>query len=144
MGQDILAHPNLKAFITHGGQSSFQEALCHQKPILVIPVCEDQPINAKESERIGFGISHPYADLNEKGLYKDLKEVLENPKYLANARKHGAMLNDQINKPLDRAIWWIEHIMRHPKLYEGKSPVHKLYWFQYLLLDVLAFFLLII
>ena len=34
--------------------------------------------------------------------------------------------------------------MRHPKLYEGKSPMHKLYWFQYLLLDVLAFFLLII
>ena len=29
--QDILAHPNLKVFVTHGGQSSFQESLCHQK-----------------------------------------------------------------------------------------------------------------
>ena len=29
--QDILAHPNLKVFVTHAGQSSFQEALCHRK-----------------------------------------------------------------------------------------------------------------
>ena len=28
----ILAHPNLKLFVTHGGQSSSQEALCHKKP----------------------------------------------------------------------------------------------------------------
>ena len=30
--QAILAHPNLKLFIHHGGQSSFQESLCHKKP----------------------------------------------------------------------------------------------------------------
>ena len=29
--QDVLAHPNLKLFVTHAGQSSFQEALCHKK-----------------------------------------------------------------------------------------------------------------
>ena len=32
--QDILAHPKLKLFITHGGQSSSQEALCHKKPVV--------------------------------------------------------------------------------------------------------------
>ena len=30
--QDVLGHPNVKMFISHGGQSSFQETLCHQKP----------------------------------------------------------------------------------------------------------------
>ena len=30
--QDILAHSKLRLFITHGGQSSAQEALCHKKP----------------------------------------------------------------------------------------------------------------
>ena len=29
-------------------------------------------------------------------------------------------------------------------MYQGKSPVHKLYWFQYFLLDVIAFYLFII
>jgi glucuronosyltransferase len=32
--QDILAHPKLRLFITHGGQSSCQESLCHQKPMV--------------------------------------------------------------------------------------------------------------
>lgn len=32
--QEILSHPNVKLFITHGGQSGFQEALCHQKPMV--------------------------------------------------------------------------------------------------------------
>ena len=30
--QDVLGHPNVKLFISHAGQSSFQETLCHQKP----------------------------------------------------------------------------------------------------------------
>ena len=30
--QDVLGHPNVKMFVSHGGQSSFQETLCHQKP----------------------------------------------------------------------------------------------------------------
>ena len=30
--QDVLGHPNVKLFISHGGQSSFQETICHQKP----------------------------------------------------------------------------------------------------------------
>ena len=37
--QDILAHPNLKVFVTHAGQSSFQEALCHQKVWNFLYVC---------------------------------------------------------------------------------------------------------
>ena len=56
------------------------------------------------------------------------------------ARELGQQLVDQINHPLDRAIWWIEHIMRHPRLYAGRSPVHKLSWIQYFLLDVFAFY----
>jgi glucuronosyltransferase len=51
---------------------------------------------------------------------------------------------DQIDKPLDRAVWWIEHIMRHPTLYSGRSPVHKLAWYQYLLLDVFALYAAIV
>ena len=32
--QDILAHPNTKVFITHAGQSSTQETLCHKVPVV--------------------------------------------------------------------------------------------------------------
>ena len=142
--QEILGHPNLKVFITHAGQSSFQETLCHQKPVVAIPVAGDQPNNAAEVERLGFGISQPWLSLNEDELYAALDKVLHNPKYTETAERVGSTLNDQLTRPLDRAIWWIEHIMRHPTMYEGRSPVHKLYWFQYFLLDVLALYAFIL
>lgn len=78
--QDILAHPKLKLFVTHAGQSSFQETLCHQKPVIAIPVTGDQPINAKEAERMEIGIMQPYADLNEEELVKALDKVLHDSK----------------------------------------------------------------
>ena len=60
------------------------------------------------------------------------------------AKELGRVLVDQIDKPLDRAVWWIEHIIRHPTLYAARSPVHKLNWFQYFLLDVLALYLAVV
>ena len=68
--QDILAHPNLKVFITHAGQSSMQELLCHQKPALAVPVQGDQPLNAKELVRMEVGLSVPYSSMNEDDLYQ--------------------------------------------------------------------------
>ena len=66
-------------------------------------------------------------------------------KYLFfRARELGEVLVDQINHPLDRAVWWIEHIMKHPTLYSGRSPLHRLSWFQYFLIDVFAFYALIV
>jgi glucuronosyltransferase len=32
--QDVLAHPKVRLFVSHGGQSSCQESLCHQKPMV--------------------------------------------------------------------------------------------------------------
>ena len=30
--QDVLGHPNVKLFVSHGGKGGFQETICHQKP----------------------------------------------------------------------------------------------------------------
>ena len=32
--QDVLGHPNLKAFVTHAGYLSFEESLCHKVPMV--------------------------------------------------------------------------------------------------------------
>jgi glucuronosyltransferase len=49
------------------------------------------------------------------------------------------MLPLQIDKPLDRAAWWIEHLICHPNLVDHmRLPVHDLHWYQLYLLDVMA------
>ena len=96
--QEILGHPNLKVFITHAGQSSFQETLCHQKPVVAIPISGDQPNNAAEVERLGFGISQPWLSLDEDELYNALDKVLHDPKYTEAAKRVGSTLNDQFEQ----------------------------------------------
>ena len=39
---DMLAHPNLKVFVTHGGLLSTQEALFHKVPLVGVPILNDQ------------------------------------------------------------------------------------------------------
>ena len=45
----------------------------------------------------------------------------------------------QIDRPLDRAVWWIEYAIRHPGLGHFRSPVHDLAWHEYLMLDIVVF-----
>ena len=97
----------------------------------------DQPANAKEAERIGFGKMLPYQEISEKTVQENLISMLNDPEYTNRAKEFGALVIDQIQHPLERATWWLEHIMRHPHEYRNKSPVLKLTWYQYFCLDVI-------
>lgn len=52
------------------------------------------------------------------------------------------MFHDQPIKPLDKAVYWIEYVIRHNGAHHLKTAGNKLNWIQFLLLDVL--FVLII
>ena len=105
---------------------------------VAVPVTGDQPANAYEIERVGFGLRVPFAELTEEKLLKAIQEVLNDPKYAAKAKEHGSLLTDNINNPLDKAVWWLEFILRHPGN-KMRSPVHDLAWYQYFLIDVWVF-----
>ena len=54
------------------------------------------------------------------------------------------LILDQPLPPLTRAVWWLEYLLRHPHNTSMRSPLHRLAWYQYFLLDVLCFLLAII
>ncbi|KAG5880555.1 hypothetical protein JTB14_021227 [Gonioctena quinquepunctata] len=54
------------------------------------------------------------------------------------------MLRDQPMKPMDVAIYWTEYVMKFNGTRHLQNKGVKLYWFQDILLDVAAFFLLIL
>ena len=49
--------PRAAAMVTHGGANSVMEALSSGVPLLVTPICNDQPHNARFVEQSGAGIA---------------------------------------------------------------------------------------
>ena len=104
----------------------------------------DQPANAKEAVRLGLGASIPFQQISEINLFDAIHSTINDPKYTNRAKELGSLAVDQIEHPLERATWWLEHIMRHPQEYIKKSPVHRLSWYQYFCIDVLLTIVVII
>lgn len=61
--------------------------------------------------------------------------------YKENAMKLSRIHHDQPMKPLDRAVFWIEFIMRHKGAKHLRPAIHNLTWYQYNSLDVIGFLL---
>lgn len=77
---DLLAHPNVKAFISHCGLGSVAESKYHGVPIVAMPLGIDQISNGDTVVNEGWGINVDIQNLNEKDLLTAIKEVLINPK----------------------------------------------------------------
>eukprot|EP00058_Branchiostoma_floridae_P014116 XP_002599604.1 hypothetical protein BRAFLDRAFT_58543 [Branchiostoma floridae] len=51
------------------------------------------------------------------------------------------LYRDQPQSPMERTVWWIEHVIKHDKLPHLRPRAVELPWYQYYLLDVAAFLL---
>ena len=58
-------------------------------------------------------------------------------RFTENAKIISNRFRDQPQKPLDRAVWWIEYILRNPKPAHLQSPTMALGWFASNSYDVL-------
>ncbi|XP_023012472.2 UDP-glycosyltransferase UGT5 [Leptinotarsa decemlineata] len=134
--QDILAHPNVKLFITHGGLLSKTETIYHGVPILAIPVFGDQKMNSAKAVAAGYGLSLSIKELNEEKLSNILNELLHNSKYRDNAKRRSAIMHDRKVKPMDLATYWIEFVVRHKGAPHLRVAALDLTWYQYFLVDI--------
>ena len=62
-------------------------------------------------------------------------------RYKENAMRLSRIHHDQPVKPLDRAVFWIEFVMRHKGAKHLRAAAHDLTWYQYHSLDVIGFLL---
>jgi len=137
--QDILAHPNVRAFITHGGALSTIETVYYGVPVIAIPVFGDQKSNTAAAVANGYAVSVPLPELTEEKLTWALNEILTNPKYKENVQQRSKLMHDQPIKPIDSAIYWIEHVIRHKGAPHLRSAGLDLYWYQRHLIDIIIF-----
>jgi glucuronosyltransferase len=136
--RDILAHPNVKLFITHGGLLSTTEAIFSGVPMVGIPVFADQKMNMARANSIGIANVLSLQDLVEGKIFDAINETINDPRFSKNAKKMSTLMRDRAMKPLDLAMYWIEHTIRHKGI-RFEAPSLKLYWFEVYMLDIVCF-----
>ncbi|XP_056346817.1 UDP-glucuronosyltransferase 2A2-like isoform X2 [Oenanthe melanoleuca] len=136
---DLLGHPLTKAFITHGGTNGLYEAIYHGIPMVGIPMFADQHDNIAHMVAKGAAVQVDFNTMKTQDLVDALNTVIYNSTYKENALKLSKIQHDQPVKPLDRAVFWIEFVMRHKGAKHLRPAAHHLTWYQYHSLDVLAF-----
>ncbi|XP_059622469.1 UDP-glucosyltransferase 2-like [Phlebotomus argentipes] len=141
---DILAHENVKLFISHGGLGAMNEARCHGVPIVGIPFFADQLLNLEAAEQEGWAVVLDSRGLTEENLSAAINEVLSDAKYQNAARRASNLFRDRPMTALQTAIYWTEYVIRHRGASHLKSKAADLLWLQKTSLDVVAVYLVLL
>lgn len=142
--RDVLAHRNVKLFITHGGLLGATEALIEGVPILGIPIYADQKMNVMKSEKRGFGILMDYEEINQQLVEQSLDRILNDASYQMNAKLNADRFNDRERTPEETTVYWVEYVIRHRGAPHMKSPAHNLTFVERNLIDVYGSMILIL
>nr|XP_013001277.1 UDP-glucuronosyltransferase 2B7-like [Cavia porcellus] len=138
---DLLGHPKTKAFITHGGTNGIYEAIYHGVPMVGIPLFWDQGDNIAHIKAKGAAVRVDFNRMSSTDLVNAMKTVINDLSYKQNALRLSRIHHDQPVKPLDRAVFWVEFVMRHKGAKHLRVAAHDLSWLQYHSLDVIGFLL---
>ncbi len=74
-------------FITHGGMNSVSEAMIHGVPMLVIPFVSDQPVNARQVEKLGLGKVLEYKAITADRIKEAAFAIMEDGQIRDNLQK---------------------------------------------------------
>ncbi|XP_060646078.1 UDP-glycosyltransferase UGT4-like [Drosophila nasuta] len=111
--RQLMEHPNMKLFITHGGLLSTIEAIYSGVPMLGMPIYFDQFDNVERMVRVGVARKLDINSFTEEQLMNNIKELLQNPIYALKAKETSKRFRDQPTSPIETAIWWTEYVLRH-------------------------------
>lgn len=153
--REILCHPNVKVFMTHGGLMGTSETVYCGVPVIATPMYGDQFLNAAALVRRGMGIILHLEDINENNVIKSIKQVLEEKydisnyricsnrnnfpllySFMKNAKTVSESYKSRPQSALDTAVWWVEYVAQTKGAPLLKSHDIEMTWFSYHLLDI--------
>ena len=86
--RELLAHPNCRLLVCHGGANSISEALSCGVPVICLPVAWDQHANlemVRDDLQVGRGIH--LAALTAEALHDEMRAVLGDAQIGARAKR---------------------------------------------------------
>nr|QBK47162.1 UDP-glycosyltransferase UGT34A8 [Chilo suppressalis] len=137
--QDVLAHPNMKAFITSGGSRSLEEAVYYLVPIVGFPLQRARIHFMKQITRFNAGeILDPY-DLDKEAMKSIILAVANNESYKKSITNLRDLIIDPSISGPEKTIWWIEYVLKHKGAKHLRSPGVGVGFYQSLMLDLLFY-----
>ncbi|XP_036067060.1 UDP-glucuronosyltransferase 2C1-like [Oryzias melastigma] len=137
---DLLGHPKVKLFVAHGGTNGVQEAIYHGVPVVGLPIFYDQYDNLLRLQARGAAKIITIAKVDkDDNFLKAIQDVLTDPSYRENMQRLSRLHRDHPVKPMDKALFWIEFVMRHKGAAHLVTESNKMPWYSYYSVDVIAF-----
>ncbi|KAJ0171756.1 hypothetical protein K1T71_012519 [Dendrolimus kikuchii] len=135
---DLLRHPKIKLFITQGGLQSTDEAISAGVPLIGVPMLGDQWYNVEQYVRHKIGARLDLETLTKDKFKDTIQMVIGDESYKNNIIRLRSIMYDQPQTPLDRSVWWIEHVLRHKGAEHLRSPAANMSWSEYLELELIS------
>nr|ACN39598.1 UDP-glucosyl transferase [Bombyx mori] len=142
--QQLLAHKNVRAFITHGGPRSLEEALFYEVPIIGFPLITSRKIFIRELTKYGAGEILDPLHIDKQTLKQVISTVATDEKYKKAIIKLKGMVVDPLISGPDNAVWWTEYVLRNRGAQHLRSPVVGVTFIKYYMLDILTYILAVV
>ncbi|XP_073843703.1 UDP-glycosyltransferase family 316 member A1 [Musca autumnalis] len=142
--QAILAHNNVKLFISSCGFMSVTEAINFVKPILAIPITPEQHVLARNLQQQGAAHILNYNELSYEQLLFAINETLTNSKKYEESLSilKSQLTQDLIGlKAIDKVLGAIEMTLQTKGLNYLKTHSHHLNFWSSILMDVMLILL---
>ena len=74
---DLLAHKDIKAFVSHAGTNSYYESAYHGVPVVAVPLFIDHFSNARKAEYFGIATVLDHQTMNAEELFEAIQLVMK-------------------------------------------------------------------
>lgn len=134
---DLLAHPNLKVFVTHGGLLSAMEAIYHRTLLVGVPIANDQRPNILRMVENNIGVLLELNQLNSTMLVEGIRKTMTDRSMSESMERMSSLFRDRSQKPVDKAAWWVEFVIRNKGADFLKPKSINMSWYKLMNLDIL-------
>lgn len=88
----------------------------------------------------GMGVQLDISEITKESLQNAISEILGDERYTQAARLRSRNFQDQKEKPIERALWWIDFIARSPDVsFLRNQKLERMNYFTKHSIDVIVF-----
>lgn len=132
---DILADPNVVLYVSN---TDHFESIYNAVPMLMLPLNGEQRLLSNRIYDLGCGLTYNVHALSVENLKRSFKELLLKDKYTQRAIEMSVILKKHVVHPMDKAMYWIDYVIRHKGAKHLQSYGVYISLYKYLHLDLFA------